>query len=149
MAARRSDYCARSSYNLVTTSVTLCVSEREKKTAEQVLADFKTMSPVRDLLTDWILLEAATCSQDEWAEALMQWLERLVELRSRPVEVTQWNDTMFEAHELFAHETFLYIVAALKAPRTLAESQRKVMNEWEYKVGAIFSLILTVRFGTR
>jgi hypothetical protein len=43
----------------------------------------------------------------------MQWLERLVELRSRPADVTSWNDRMFEAHELFAHETFLYIVAAL------------------------------------
>jgi SEFIR domain len=40
-------------------------------------------------------------------------LEKFLELRSRPNEVTSWQDRWFEAHQLFVYETFLYIIAAL------------------------------------
>ena len=50
---------------------------------------------------------------EEFGEALITTLERLLELKSRPPEINSWNDAWFEAHRVFVYETFLYIVAAL------------------------------------
>ena len=35
------------------------------------------------------------------------------ELKARPSGVNEWNEGWLEAHQLFAYETFLYLVAAL------------------------------------
>jgi len=62
---------------------------------------------------DWVLLESGANPSEEFGEALVSLLERLLELKSRPPEVNSWNDVWFEAHRVFVYETFLYIVAAL------------------------------------
>ena len=58
-------------------------------------------------------MEAATPDNAEFQDALTTTFEKLLELRSRPKEVTRWSDYWFEAQGLFAYEVFLYIVAAL------------------------------------
>lgn len=80
---------------------------------QRVLEDCGKLKLVRDQIVDWLLLESAIKPSDDLNEALVSVLERLLELKSRPSEVNTWNDTWFEAHSLFAYETFLYIVAAL------------------------------------
>lgn len=80
---------------------------------EKVLADCSRLKLVRNHIVDWILLEASAAPSDEFTEALIEFLERLRELKSRPAEVNSWNDAWFEAHSLFVYETFLYLVAAL------------------------------------
>ena len=80
---------------------------------QRVLEDCGKLKLVRDQIVDWVLMESAANSSDEFGEALISLLERLLELKSRPPEVTSWNDTWFEAHRVFAYETFLYVVAAL------------------------------------
>lgn len=62
---------------------------------------------------DWVLPESEINPSEEFGEALIDMLERLLELKSRPPEINSWNDVWFEAHRVFAYETFLYIVAAL------------------------------------
>lgn len=81
--------------------------------AQSVLQTCETLLPIRDLLVDWVLLEANNEQEDEFEDALSRTLERMLELRARPQEVSSWNDDWFEAHRLFAWQTFLYIVAAL------------------------------------
>jgi hypothetical protein len=68
---------------------------------------------VRDHIVDWVLLEANVTSEEEFTEALVLLLERLLELKSRPPEFNSWNEAWFEAHSVFVYETFLYIIAAL------------------------------------
>jgi hypothetical protein len=68
---------------------------------------------VRDQIVDWVLLESGANPSEEFGEALVSLLERLLELKSRPPELNSWNDVWFEAHRVFVYETFLYIVAAL------------------------------------
>ena len=80
---------------------------------EKVLADCGKLKQVRDHIVDWVLLEAPGVPSDRFTGALLQFLERLRELKSRPSEVNSWSDSWFEAHSLFVYETFLYIVAAL------------------------------------
>ncbi len=80
---------------------------------ERVLEDCGKLKLVRDHIVDWVLLESEVNPSEEFAEALIAMLERLVELKSRPPEVNSWNDVWFEAHRVFVYETFLYIVAAL------------------------------------
>lgn len=80
---------------------------------EKVLEDCGKLKAVRDHLCDWILLEAEITESEPFSEALIEALEKLRELKSRPPEVTSWNETWFEAHSVFVYETFLYIVAAL------------------------------------
>ncbi|MGB2865026.1 MAG: SEFIR domain-containing protein [Sedimentisphaerales bacterium] len=80
---------------------------------EKVLADCGLLKQVRNHIIDWVLLEATGAPSPEFSEALVGFLERMRELKSRPPELNSWNDAWFEAHSLFVYETFLYIVAAL------------------------------------
>ena len=80
---------------------------------EKVLEDCGKLLHVRDHIVDWVLLESEAAPSEKFSEALIETLERLRDLKSRPPEVNQWNDAWFEAHGLFVYETFLYIVAAL------------------------------------
>ncbi len=90
---------------------------RERPDVEQlgkrVLEDCGKLRLVRDHLVDWVLLESEVNPSDEFGEALIKMLERLLELKSRPVEVNAWSDAWFEAHSVFVYETFLYIIGAL------------------------------------
>lgn len=80
---------------------------------QKVLEDCGRLKKVRDHITDWILLESSTAATAEFTDAILYFLEHLIELKYRPPEITSWNDAWFDAHVLFAYETFLYIVAAL------------------------------------
>ena len=79
---------------------------------EKVLEDCKKLKEIRDYLCDWVLLESEI-SNDSFLESLIDVLEQLSELKSRPSEITSYERSWFEAHSVFVYETFLYIVAAL------------------------------------
>jgi len=81
--------------------------------AVQVLSDCGGLRALRNLIVDWLLLEASVVSHPSLSEVLHDVLERLLSLRGRPAEVTTWNESWFAAHSFFVYETFLYIVAAL------------------------------------
>lgn len=80
---------------------------------KKILEDCGKLVHVRDHIVDWVLLESEAFPSDEFSESLIELLEQLRELKSRPAELNQWNDAWFEAHRYFVFETFLYIVAAL------------------------------------
>jgi hypothetical protein len=80
---------------------------------QRVLEDCGKLKLVRDQVVDWVSMESGSNPSEEFSEALVSLLERLLELKSRPPEVNSWNDVWFEAHRVFVYETFLYIVAAL------------------------------------
>ncbi len=84
---------------------------------QKVLEDCGKLLAVRDLIVDWVLLEAQTSPSQAFSDALLDTLEQLRQLKARPAEVTAWHDIWFEAHQLFAYETFLYIIAALLKAR--------------------------------
>lgn len=88
-----------------------------EKLGERVLEDCGKLVVVRDLIVDWVLLEAEAAPSEDFSESLIELLERLREIKARPEEVTTWSDAWFEAHKLFVYETFLYIVAALLKAR--------------------------------
>lgn len=81
--------------------------------AQKVVEDCGKLVVVRNHLLDWVLLESETAEHEEFLDSLINTLERLRELKARPVEVTSWNRSWFKAHELFVYETFLYLVAGL------------------------------------
>ncbi|MGV3660993.1 MAG: SEFIR domain-containing protein [Prosthecobacter sp.] len=85
---------------------------KHEKMADKILEDCGNLVVIRELVVDWVLLEASVPS-DGFSESLIDFLERLVELKARPKEVDRWNDEWFEGHGIFAYETFLYIVAGL------------------------------------
>lgn len=93
----------------------LRVRERPEVTSmgEKVVDDCGKLKAVRDYLCDWVLLESEISDADEFSESLIDVLEKLRELKSRPSEINQWSDAWFDAHAVFVYETFLYIVAAL------------------------------------
>ena len=68
---------------------------------------------MRNHIIDWVLLESEVAPSGEFSEALIGVLERLLDLKFRPPEITSWNNAWFEAHSVFVYETFLYIVASL------------------------------------
>ena len=80
---------------------------------KRLLEDCGKLMEVRDLIVDWVLLESSMQNNEQFEEALAYTLEKLLELRSRPKEVNSWDEMWFDAHRLFAYETFLYILAAL------------------------------------
>lgn len=85
----------------------------EQPFGKRVLEDCGNMVSIRDLIVDWVLLEADMQGKDGFEDELYNVLEKLLDLKSRPKEVTQYNEIWFESHMLFVYETFLYIVAAL------------------------------------
>ena len=80
---------------------------------EKILEDCGKLKAVRDHLCDWVLLESEISDEADFSEALIDVLEKLRELKSRPSEINQRGDSWLEAHSVFVYETFLYIVAAL------------------------------------
>lgn len=92
-----------------------------EKLGEKVLEDCGKLVSARDHITDWVLLESEVAPTTDFSEALIETLERLYELKSRPAEVNEWSDAWFEAHGLFVYETFLYIVAALLKTRAFGD----------------------------
>jgi hypothetical protein len=83
------------------------------KFGEQVLNDCGKLKHARNHLVDWVLLEAITGTRDGFEEELILFLEKLYESKSRPPEISSWNDEWFGAHSVFVYETFLYVIAAL------------------------------------
>ena len=81
--------------------------------ASTIVQDYRTMIPIRDHIVDWVLLESSIAPSEQFTEALLGFLERLREVRSRPKELSTYNEVWFEAHKLFTYETFLYIIASL------------------------------------
>ncbi|MBB5033101.1 toll/interleukin-1 receptor domain-containing protein [Prosthecobacter vanneervenii] len=88
---------------------------------EKVLEDCAKLIPIRDLIVDWVLLEAGTTPSSDFSESLIYLLERLLEIKARPEEVTTWNEVWFEAAKLFVYETFLYIIASLIKTRAYSD----------------------------
>ena len=90
---------------------------RERPTVEaygeKVVEDCGKLKAIRNHLCDWVLLEGEVTDSEILSEVLIDVLERLRELKSRPPEINSWNDIWFESHAVFVYETFLYIVAAL------------------------------------
>ena len=80
---------------------------------EKVLEDCGKLVHVRNHIVDWVLFESEASPSKEFSNVLIEVLERLLDLKSRPPEVNSWQDTWFEAHAVFVYETFLYIIAAL------------------------------------
>ena len=90
---------------------------KEKNFGEKVLEDCGKLIPVRDCIVDWVLLESEVAPSESFSESLIDFLEKLLELKARPVELDQWNENWFEAHRLFVFETVLYMIAALLKTR--------------------------------
>ncbi len=90
----------------------------------RVLEDCGKLKNVRNQIIDWVLLESGIAESDEFSDSLLELLEGLRELKSRPPEINTWNDAWFEAHSVFVYETFLYIIAAL-----LRTKSYKVLHE--------------------
>ncbi len=84
-----------------------------EKLSQQIVDDFRKLIPIRNLVVDWVLLEAETQPSEEFQDSLVEFLERLPILKTRPEELGAYNDVWFDAHALFVFETFLYVVAAL------------------------------------
>ena len=80
---------------------------------QRVLEDCGKLKTTRDLIVDWVLLEAENPVETRFEETLLSLLEKLLDLKSRPPELNSWNEVWFEAHSIFVYETFLYVVAAL------------------------------------
>jgi hypothetical protein len=94
---------------------TLRVRERPDVSSlgQKIIEDCGKLKLVRNQIIDWVLLESQTSVNEEFCRSLIDFLEKLRELKSRPENINQWNDAWFDAHGLFVYETFLYIVAAL------------------------------------
>ncbi len=85
----------------------------EGELGRYILEDCRKLKVVRDAVVDWLMLEGASIPTVELSPTLVEVLERLLELKSRPPEITRWNDEWFGAQRVFVYETFLYLVASL------------------------------------
>lgn len=97
---------------------------------QRVLEDCGKLKLVRDQIVDWVLLESGAGASEEFGEALVTLLERLLELKSRPPEVNSWNDVWFEAHRVFVYEAFLYIVAGLLKTDSFSSLRLTLTNHY-------------------
>ncbi len=80
---------------------------------QKVLDLSDLLHPVRDLIIDWVNCEVTLSENLNFEEPLIQMLEKLLELKARPQDATNWDNNWSEAHRLFAYQVFLYVTAAL------------------------------------
>ncbi len=81
--------------------------------SEAVLNVCRKLVPVRDFIIDWVLIESQSNASDEFSESLINFFERILELRTRSSDQSSWKESWFDGHQQFAYETFIYIVASL------------------------------------
>ncbi|PJZ23911.1 hypothetical protein CH352_18695 [Leptospira hartskeerlii] len=86
--------------------------------AEKILEDFSKLCTVRNSIIEWLNLELQVTDQEELVEMLLSFLDKILELKSKPKEVNRWSENWFDAHSMFANELFLYIVALLTRKRS-------------------------------
>lgn len=79
----------------------------------KVLEDACKLIPIRNYLIDWVLLESKYTPVIEFNNCLIELLEKLIVVKSRPIELNSYNNTWFDAHSIFVFEVFLYTIAAL------------------------------------
>ena len=94
-------------------SLRIRVAPKDGELGARIVGDCSKLKDIRNYIVNWILLEARARTSIGFSEVLIDLLERLRELKSRPPEVRSWSDEWFEAQSIFVYETFLYIVAAL------------------------------------
>jgi hypothetical protein len=78
-----------------------------------VLETLRTLLPLRDQFVDWVVLEVGATTPDAFEEIVINFLERLLTLKYRPIKLQSWQDGWFDAHVIFVYELFLYVIAAL------------------------------------
>lgn len=82
--------------------------------AKKLHADFRLLVDVRNQVVKWVLLEAQVSPTKAFEESLLLYLEKLLSLKNRPSDFSgSFNDSWFDAHALFAFNSFLHIIAAL------------------------------------
>ncbi len=81
--------------------------------AEKLLGDVGELKTLRNAIVDWVLFESSLGEGTGFTETLLEFLEHLLEMGSRPAYIQAGSDAWFEGIRFFAYETFLYIVAAL------------------------------------
>ncbi len=74
---------------------------------EKIITDFGKLRHIRNLLVDWVLLEASSGKNGEFQDELVPFLERLRELKSVPTGVELWNPELYAGHTVFVYEMFL------------------------------------------
>lgn len=80
---------------------------------ERILKDCTKLKTVRDHIVNWILLECDNMSPNDFADEIIEALERLLKLKEHPSGVNSWGKFWLEAHSVFVYEVFLYTIAAL------------------------------------
>ena len=81
--------------------------------AAKIIEDCARLKEARNLIVDWVMMEGGGTTSKEFQEELLKLFEKLLDLKSRPIEINGWSEEWFQAEALFVYETFLYIVAGL------------------------------------
>lgn len=78
-----------------------------------VISHYEKLLPLRNHIVDWVILESEATISDDFSDVLGEFLEQLFVLKSRPPELTRWENWYLEPHGIFVYETFIYVVASL------------------------------------
>jgi hypothetical protein len=80
---------------------------------QKIINDCHNLIHIRNAVVDWIFLESPLLSTDKFVPMLVELMEKLRDIASRPQELQSWREDWFEAERIFIYETFLYSIAAL------------------------------------
>lgn len=97
---------------------------------QRIVDGYRKLVPARNLIVDWVLLEASGEHEKDFEDTLLEFLERLLELAQRPESVSIWSEFWYEPHRLFVYEAFLYVVAALMRARAFKVLHTVLMGSY-------------------
>jgi len=80
---------------------------------QKVLDDYESLAIVRNYLCDWLAIECQIVDENKISPIITDVLDKIIELKSRPEQLTSWQPWWFEAHSIFVYDVFLYIVALM------------------------------------
>jgi hypothetical protein len=85
------------------------VEEMENK----VLDTLRTLLPLRDQFIEWLSIETSLPDESRTEAILVDFLERMLALKCRPIEPSSRGNPCLDAHSIFVYEMFLYLMAIL------------------------------------
>lgn len=88
-------------------SLRLRQAPEDNSLSEEIMSQIKALKPVRNSIVDWVILEVTTNRNPEFPNLLVDFLEKLRELKTRPSDVTSWSENWYDAQAVFLYESFL------------------------------------------
>jgi hypothetical protein len=98
---------------------------------QKIIDDCHSLIHIRNAVVDWIFWESPLLSTAKFVPVLVELMEKLRDIASRPQELKSWREDWFNAERIFVYETFLYSIVALLKSKAFESLHRYLLYQFK------------------